>query len=69
MNGWMGGWMSENCKCEVREKEEMTPRFLVWVPGEMVVSPRENGKEKGGLLCRGRGRYKKMCSAECEALV
>lgn len=55
--------MSEKCKCEVREKEKMTPRFLVWVPGEMVVSPRENGKEKGGLLCRG------MCSAECEVLV
>lgn len=39
---WIYVWMSENCKCEARETEErrMAPRFLVWVTGEMVVSPR-----------------------------
>lgn len=37
--------MSENCKCEVREREEqrMTLGFLMWVTGEMVMSPRERG--------------------------
>lgn len=32
----------------------MTPKFLVWVSREMVVSSREDGKEKGELPCRGR---------------
>ena len=68
LNGWMDGWVDE-CKYEMRQQEELTPRCLVWVPGEMMVSASENGKEKGELLCRGRGWNKKMCSAECETPV
>ena len=52
-------------KYEMRQ-QELTPGCLVWVPGEMVVSASENGKQKGKLLCRGEGRNKKMCWAECE---
>jgi len=68
LNGWMDGWVDE-FKYEMREQEELTPRCLVWVPGEMMVSASENRKEKGELLCRGRGWNKKMCSAECETPV
>lgn len=49
MDGWADGRVSENGKCDVREREDwrMAPRLLVGVAGEMVVSPRENGRQKG----------------------
>lgn len=61
--------MTENCKHEVREteKQRMTPRFLVWVTVEMV-SPTENGREKGELFYRGGG-WNKMCLDENEVPV
>ena len=43
--GGMDGWVEE-CKYEMRQQEELTPRCLVWVPGEMMVSASENGKQK-----------------------
>ena len=61
--------MTESCKHEVREREKqrMTPRFLVCVTGEMVSST-ENGREKGELFYRGGG-WNKMCLAKNEVPV